>query len=253
MAHEFNNLLTVISWRSQLIRDRMGSDPRLLRDAQDIEQAVQRADALMEQLLAFGQQQILYFHRLDLNRLLADLSPRVQELLGPGIAFECILDAALPPIQADSRQIQQLILDLARNARDAMPDGGRLLVETACVELDDAFLEAHPGLRRGRYARLDVRDTGPGLDDAARVRVFEPFFTTRVRGEGTGIGLAAAYGIVRQHGGHISAETVSAGGTRFRIHLPVPHAEAPAPPGGTSTSFLSADVMADERREEDHA
>lgn len=222
VAHEFNNLLTVIFWRSQLMRDRVHSDPGLHRDVEDIERAVDRAAALTEQLLAFGQQQILYFHRLDLNGLLVDLSPRLQELLGSGIALERMLDPTLPRIQADARTIEQLVFDLARNARDVMPEGGRFLLETASVELDEAFLEAHPGLRRGRYARLDVRDTGPGLDDTARRRVFEPFYSTHVHRGSTGIGLAAAYGIVKQHGGHISAETASDGGTMFRIYLPVP-------------------------------
>jgi PAS domain S-box-containing protein len=230
VAHEFNNLLTVIFWRSQLMRDRVRTDPGLHRDAEDIERAVERAAALTEELLAFGQQQILYFHRLDLNGLLVDLSPRLQELLGSGIALEPMLDPTLPPIQADARQIEQLIFDLARHARDAMPEGGRFLLKTASVELDEAFLEAHPGPRRGRYVRLDVRDTGPGLDNTARMRVFEPFFTTHVHRGSTGIGLAAAYGIVKQHGGHISAETVSDGGTMFRIYLPVPQdAEVLAP------------------------
>src|SRR5262245_5583772 len=230
VAHEFSNLLTVIFWRSQLMRDRAGSDSALHRDVEDVERAVERASALTEQLLAFGQQQILYFHRLDLNRLLVDLCPRLQEILGSGIVLAPILDPTLPQIQADARQIEQLLFDLARNARDAMPGGGRFLLETASVELDEAFPEALAGARRGRYARLDVRDTGLGLDDAARMRVFEPFFTTHVHRGGTGIGLAAAYGIVKQHGGHISAETASDGGTMFRIYLPIPQdAETPTP------------------------
>ena len=221
VAHEFNNLLTVIYWRSQLIRDRVGSDPRLHRDAEDIERAAERAAALTEQLLTFGQQQILYVHRLDLNRLLVDLCPRLQELLGSQIALERTLDSNLPPIQADARLIEQLICDLARHARDAMPEGGRFRLQTTSVSLDEAFLEAHPGLQPGRYARLDVRDTGAGMDETVRTRVFEPFFTTHVRGGGTGIGLAAAYGIVKQHGGYIAAETVSDRGAMIRIYLPI--------------------------------
>jgi PAS domain S-box-containing protein len=230
VAHEFNNLLTVVYWRSQLMRERVRDDPGLHRDVEDIDRAVERAAALTEQLLTFGQQQLLYFHRLDLNGLLVDLSPRLQEFLGSEIALEPTLDPTLPPIQADARQIERLIFDLARNARDAMPEGGRLLLETASVELDAAFLATHPGQRQARYARLDVRDTGPGLDDTARMRVFEPFFTTHVHRGSTGIGLAAAYGIVKQHGGHISADTVPDGGTMFRIYLPVSQdAEAQAP------------------------
>jgi PAS domain S-box-containing protein len=230
VAHEFNNLLTVIYGRGQLLRDRVGSDPRLHRDLEDIERAAHRAATLTGQLLAFGQQQFLYRRRLDLNRLLVNLAPRLQELLGWQIELERKLDPAVPPIQADARQLEHLVFDLARHAREAMPDGGRLFLETTIVELDESFLETHPGSRLGRYVRLDVHDNGIAMDDTTRLRVFEPFFTTHVRQGSTGIGLAAAYGIVKQHGGHIAVESPQDGGTTFRVYLPVPEgAEEPAP------------------------
>ena len=230
VAHEFNNLLMVIYGRNQLLQERVGTDPRLHRDLEDIERAAQRAAALTEQLLAFGQQQVLYPHLLDLNRLLVDLCPRLQGLLSSGINLERVLDPTVPRIQADARQIEQLIFDLVQHAGDAMPEGGRLLLETTNVEVDGAFLETHPGPRPGRYVRLGVCDSGVGMDDTTRVRVFEPFYTTHVRRGSTGIGLAAAYGIVRQHGGHISVESPPDGGTMFRVYLPIPEsAEEPAP------------------------
>ena len=230
VAHEFNNLLMVIYGRNQLLRERVGTDPRLYRDLEDIERAVQRAAALTEQLLAFGQQQVLYPRLLDLNRLLVDLCPRLQGLLSQRINLERVLDPTVPRIQADARQIEQLIFDLVRHAGEAMPEGGRLFLETTNVEVDDAFLETHPGSRPGRYVRLRVCDSGVGMDDTTRVRVFEPFYTTHVRRGSTGIGLAAAYGIVKQHGGHISVESPPDGGTMFRVYLPIPEsAEEPAP------------------------
>jgi CheY-like chemotaxis protein len=222
VAHEFNNLLTIIYGRSQLLRGRVGTDPRLLRDVDDIDRAAQRAAALTEQLLAFGQQQALHPHLLDLNQLLVNLRPRLQELLGGRINLECVFDPTIPQIQADARQIQRLFVDLVRHAREAMPDGGRLLLETTHVELDGAFLQTHPSAQAGRYVRVSVLDNGAGMDDTIRRRVFEPFFTAQAGDGDVGIGLAVTYGIVKQHGGYISVEGHPDGGTMFRIYLPVP-------------------------------
>jgi PAS domain S-box-containing protein len=240
VAHEFNNLLTVVYGRSQLLQNRVGSDPRLHRDLEDIERAAQRAAALTGQLLAFGKRQLLYPRRLDLNRLLLDMCPRLQELLGSRVDLEPVLDPTVSHIQADARQIEQLIFDLVRHAREAMPEGGRLLLDTTNVEVDAAFLETHPGSRPGRYVRLGIRDSGMGMDATTRVRVFEPFFTTHVRRGSGGIGLAAAYGIVKQHGGYISVESPPDGGTMFRVYFPIPESAEEPPAPSTSRRVRSA-------------
>jgi PAS domain S-box-containing protein len=220
IAHDFNNLLTVINGFSDLIlADLPRGDPRaelLLH----IRSAGERAAGLTKQLLAFGRKQFLVAAPVDVNGAVRDLAAVLRPMLGEDIDLEMSLQPDAGRVLADPRQIHQIVMNLAVNARDAMPRGGRLLLGTARARLGDASEGAAPELPPGEYVELWVRDTGCGMDEQTRARVFEPFFTTKEVGQGPGLGLATVYGIVKQSGGHISIDSQVGQGTTFRIYLP---------------------------------
>ena len=251
VAHDFNNLLTVIlGYTEQLIEQlKPPADESLRHAAVEIQGAAARASALTGQLLAFSRKQILEPKELDLNASLSTTSELLRRLIGEHIALEVTLDSELGRVLADENEIQQVVMNLVINARDAMPDGGRLTLTTANVELDDASAQ-HVPLLPGRYVVLTVRDTGVGMDPETCERVFEPFFTTKVLGKGTGLGLATVYGIVKQGGGHVSVHSEPGEGSEFKVYLPrlessstgsAEHPSAGLSPSGSETVLLVED------------
>src|SRR3989440_5710257 len=203
IAHDFNNLLGVIIGYSQLLKRRLDSGSPLLEPAEEIEKAGQRAASLTRQLLAFSRQQILTPAVLNLNGLVLDMAKMLPRLLGEDIAVTTSLHADLGMVKADQGQLEQVIMNLAVNARDAMPDGGKLRIETANVELDQAYAWQHAGAKPGHYVMLALTDSGTGIDPETLAHIFEPFFTTKEVGKGTGLGLRTVYGMVKQNGGRI--------------------------------------------------
>jgi two-component system cell cycle sensor histidine kinase/response regulator CckA len=220
VAHDFNNLLTVIRAHAELLRDSLPSGTQDAEDLDEIQKAASRAAALTHQLLAFSRQQVVAPRTLDLNATVANVEKMLRRLIGEDIAFTTTLQHGAGGILADAGQVEQVIVNLVVNARDAMPDGGELTIETESRVLGDAEVAAHPAVRPGPFVRLRVRDTGCGMDERTRARIFEPFFTTKEVGRGTGLGLAMVYGIVEQAGGFITVESAPAAGATFTIHLP---------------------------------
>ena len=220
VAHNFNNLLTVITAHVQFVLDSLEQDDARRADIDEIGRAAAHASALTRELLAFGRQQLLQPRVLDLAALVARLEPTLGRLLGP--AVQVIVVPAPEPglVVADPDKLEQVVLNLAINARDAMPLGGVLTVETAEVDVDAAAAADQPGAAPGRYVALSVSDTGVGIDVATRRHLFEPFFTTKPRDRGTGLGLATIYGTVQQSGGFVTVSSVVGQGTTFRVHLP---------------------------------
>jgi two-component system, cell cycle sensor histidine kinase and response regulator CckA len=251
IAHDFNNLLTAVMGYSQLALSRLPADSTARPAVEEIAQAGQRAANLTAQLLAFSRKQILQPRVLDLNAVVSDMSRLLRRLIGEDIELVTALAPGLWHVLADPGQVEQVILNLAVNARDAMPQGGRLTVETANVELDEAYVLRHVATRSGPYALLAVTDTGAGMDAATQARVFEPFFTTKGQGKGTGLGLATVYGIIKQSGGYIWVYSEPGRGTTFKIYLPragpggegaaAQGADAPAAPRGSETVLLVED------------
>jgi signal transduction histidine kinase len=220
VAHDFNNFLTVIQGRAQLILRSLEPSDKSRSDIELIDITAGHASEIVRQLLAFGRNQVLEPRILDLDVLVADMERILAPLIGEDIMLVIVQGAALGRIKADPTQLKQVFMNLAANARDAMPQGGRLTIETANVEVDSAFAREHPGASVGPHVRLTVRDTGAGMDAGTMTRVFDPFFTTKDVGKGTGLGLATVYGIIKQHGGYISLESAVGRGTTFAIYLP---------------------------------
>src|SRR5277367_367188 len=220
IAHDFNNLLGVIIGYSRVLKRELGADNPQAEHALEIEKAGQRAASLTKQLLAFSRQQVLSPAVLNLNALAADMEKMLPQLLGEDIEVSLLLDPELGNVKADQSQIEQVIMNLAVNARDAMPMGGKLKIETSNVELDQTYVRSHPGSKLGSFVLLAVTDTGTGMDPATLTHIFEPFFTTKELGKGTGLGLATVYGIVKQSNGYIGLESIVGKGTSFQIYLP---------------------------------
>lgn len=220
IAHDFNNLLGVIIGYGQVLKRRLGAASDLLECAEEIEKAGQRAASLTRQLLAFSRQQILTPSTLKLNDLVLDMAKMLPRLLGEDITINTSFSSDLGLVKADQSQIEQVIMNLAVNARDAMPEGGTLRIETANVELDQAYGWQHPGAKPGHYVMLAVIDSGTGIDPDTLTHIFEPFFTTKEVGKGTGLGLATVYGVVKQSGGYIWVESEPGLGASFQIFLP---------------------------------
>lgn len=220
IAHDFNNVLGVIISYADLAREGLEPGDQRREDILEIERAGRRAAALTSQLLAFARRQVVQPRALDLNVLTHGIDKLLRRVLGEDVALETVLEDRLWPVKADPGQIEQVLLNLAVNARDAMPTGGRLSIETANVLVDEALATTHVGLEVGPHVRISVSDTGTGMTPAAIEHLFEPFFTTKAPGKGTGLGLAMCYGIVRQSGGAIGVERSSEPGTTFTIWLP---------------------------------
>lgn len=220
IAHDFNNLLGVIIGYSESIEYRLTPNDPLRKSAEEIRKAGERAASLTNQLLAFSRQQVLQAQILDLNSLVSDMSQMLKRLIGTHIDLSTNLAADLGRVKAEQSQIEQVIVNLAVNARDAMPDGGKLLVETSNFEVSEKLAGCDPFLEPGRYVLLTVTDTGAGMDAETRRHIFEPFFTTKGPGKGTGLGLATVYGVVKQTGGGVIVESEAGQGSTFKIFLP---------------------------------
>jgi two-component system cell cycle sensor histidine kinase/response regulator CckA len=241
VAHDFNNLLTAILGYAELARIDLPEGHPARASLRQVQAAAERATALTRQLLAFARRQVIAPARLDLNQLVLDLHPMLERLLGEDIELATRTEAGLWPVRADASQIEQVVLNLAVNARDAMPEGGRLVVQTSNAVLERT-IDRGEEIAPGRYVLLEVSDTGCGMDEPTLARAFEPFFTTKPQGRGTGLGLSTCYGIVRQSGGHVFGSSEPGRGTTFKVFLPIAAGEIEEP--------LAAEQHAEERGEE---
>jgi len=221
VAHDFNNILTVIQGHAGLIRNELDPGRPATDSADKITKAANRASALIRQLLMFSRKQVMRFCYLDLNETLHNSLAMVGRLVGEHIRIEVNPGAFLPSIHADPTMLEQVIMNLAVNARDAMPNGGQVTIATDVVTVQREATPMDPEVRNGRFARLTFRDTGCGMDTSILNRIFEPFFTTKGVGKGVGLGLSVSYGIVKAHGGELEAENRSGPGAVFRVILPL--------------------------------
>ena len=229
VAHDFNNVLTAIFGYSDLLLEEFTLDDPRRADVQEIRRSAERAATLTRQLLAFSRKQVMQPRLLNLNDVIGNVQDLLRRLVGEDIQVQLDLQKELTAVMADSGQIEQVLMNLAANARDAMPEGGRLEISTSNVHVESDLCD-RPGLKPGHYALLSVHDTGTGMPDHVRAHIFEPFFTTKEQGKGTGLGLATVYGIVKQTGGGVYAESGEGQGTTFAIYLPVPPAEITSSP-----------------------
>ena len=220
IAHDFNNVVGAILGWAELGAEQNRDNVQVAGRFARIREQAERAAALTRELLAFARRQVLQPRAVDLNTVTGGLISFLDKVIGKDVEFKS-LNSKLDPVKADPAQIEQVLMNLCLNARDAMPQGGRLVIETEMVELDDSYCRFYPYVGPGRYAVVSVSDTGVGMDAETRERIFEPFFTTKERGKGTGMGLATAYGIVKQHGGFIHVYSEQGHGSLFRVYLPV--------------------------------
>ncbi len=220
IAHDFNNLLTAINGYSELLLRQLEVGNPIRANLEEINRAGERAAALTRQLLAFSRKQLLEPQVLDLNTLVSNIDKLLRRLIGEDIELVVVFGPDLGRVQADPTQLEQVIVNLVVNARDAMPQGGKIAIETDNAELDEAYTRQHVGVTPGRYVKLAVSDTGCGMDRQTQSHVFEPFFTTKEAGKGTGLGLSTVYGIVKQSGGNIWVYSEVGRGTTFKVYLP---------------------------------
>jgi PAS domain S-box-containing protein len=221
VAHDFNNLLTAIMGYSQMLQSGLNKGDPMRWQIEEIEKAGRRAAALTSQLLAFSRKQILQLKVLNINDVITDIGKMLQRLIGEDIELRTNLDTSLGQIKADPGQIEQIIVNLAVNSRDAMPRGGKLTIETHNVHLDESYASQHVDVQPGSYVMLAMSDTGAGMDKEVQANIFEPFFTTKEKGKGTGLGLSTVYGIVKQSSGHIWVYSEPGRGTTFKLYLPM--------------------------------
>jgi len=253
VAHDFNNLMTAILGNAELVLDSLKEGDRnsiIIHEVTEIKLAAQRAAALTRQLLMFSRKEVARPEVFDLNSTIGGMNKMLRRLIPENIELKFSLMEGIHPVNADVRQIEQVILNLAVNARDAMPEGGVMEIGTQGSVLDEGYAASHPDARAGPHTVLSVSDTGTGMDEATMARIFEPFFTTKERGRGTGLGLSSVFGIVKQAGGHITVESGPGKGSTFRVHLPAaeePTQQMSAPakesdiPLGTETILLCED------------
>jgi PAS domain S-box-containing protein len=249
IAHDFNNMLTVILGYGEMLKPRIANDPKATSDLDEILRGAERASVLTRQLLTFARRQVVDPVHLDLNEVMTGLVKLFRKVTREDIEIKTFPAEGLPTIRADRGQVEQVLMNLSINARDAMPGGGQLVVETQEAWLDEEYVKQYPYMKAGRYAVLSVSDTGIGMDEGTRERIFEPFFTTKGPDKGTGLGLSVVYGIVKQHGGFIHVYSEPGKGTTFRIYFPV--VDVPADPkvvaargiihGGSETILLAED------------
>jgi CheY-like chemotaxis protein len=253
IAHDFNNELTVILGYTELAREILGESHPLHENLVEIHSASTRSTALIRQLLAFSRRQVLVPVVLNLNDLLAEIEKMLARLIGEDIDLLVHKAPELRQVKVDRGQMTQVLMNLVVNARDAMPEGGRLTIETANVDLDESYVLDHPHARPGEHVMISVSDSGCGMDAATRARIFEPFFTTKAPDQGTGLGLATVYGIISQSGGSIEVYSEPGHGTSFKIYIPRERAGAETVDGrsdtdnesrGTETVLLVEDASA---------
>lgn len=250
VAHDFNNLLTVINGYSEMLLNQPRLDEPTRNLLREIHKAGGRAAGLTQQLLAFSRKQILQPKVLDLNAVVTETEKMLRRMIGEDIELAVIPSEDLGRVMADRSQIEQVLINMAVNARDAMPQGGKLTMETGNVFLDKDYTETHPEVKPGPYVMLALTDTGCGMDKATQARIFEPFFTTKEQGKGTGLGLATVYGIVKQTEGHVEVYSEVGIGTTFKVYLPAVESCLPSGkshpglrvmPPGTETILLTED------------
>ncbi len=252
VAHDFNNLLTAILGNTQLAVSKLAPDDPLQLRLIEVEKAGNRAAVLTRQLLAFSRRQHLERRTINLNETIGEIMKLLQRIIGEDVEVRVKAAPALSAVFADPVQIEQVVMNLAVNARDAMPGGGQLTIETSNVELDESYRRKYPYVQPGKYVEIRVSDTGSGMDEATQAHIFEPFFTTKEVGRGTGLGLSMVYGIVKQHDGHINVYSEVGHGTAFKVFLPVDEkavereAQAVQLPlvGGTETILVAEDEEA---------
>ncbi|NIA16544.1 MAG: response regulator, partial [Nitrospiraceae bacterium] len=249
VAHDFNNLLQAILGYGDMALDAAGPDSPVRVSLDEMLKAGHRAKTLVRQLLAFSRRQVLEMDDVNLNDVVADLMKMIRRVIGEHITLDILAAHNLGIVRADPGQIEQILMNLCVNARDAMPTGGTITIETENVRIDEAFCETHTWAKPGRYVLVSVTDTGCGMDDGTRDKVFEPFFTTKDVGEGTGLGLSTVYGLVKQHQGMVHVYSEVGKGTTFKIYLPLSERSAATVgdkiegpvPGGTETILLAED------------
>jgi CheY-like chemotaxis protein len=250
LAHDFNNLLTAILGHCDILLRRLPEEEPARKGIEEIRIAGERAAGLTRQLLAYSRRQVLKPQVIDLNSSVTTMIPMLRRLIGENIELNPALQSDLGHVEADPSQIEQIIMNLVVNARDSMPRGGRVVVETSNADLDETFAKKHAPTRPGSYVMLAVSDTGIGMDEATQERIFEPFFTTKQLGQGTGLGLATVYGIVKQSDGYIWVYSEPGKGSTFKIYLPRVDADvfhekegeaAPPLPSGSETVLLVED------------
>jgi len=252
VAHDFNNLLTAILGYTQMTMSEISPDGKLYAHLAEVEKAGKRATSLTRQLLAFSRRQRLERKTINLNDVINDVTKMLKRIIGEDVNVSIRESVSLPPVLADPAQIEQVIMNLAVNARDAMPSGGQLVIETNSVTIDESYQREHPYATPGSYVQLVISDTGTGMDQATKQRIFEPFFTTKEVGRGTGLGLSMVYGIIKQHEGMIEVDSELGQGTSFKIYLRVARQTASKetretlPPlhGGSETILVAEDEEA---------
>ena len=253
VAHDFNNLLGVIMGYADLMLKRLPAEEPLRRNVQEIQKAAERASGLTKQLLAFSRRQVLQPRSLDLHHTIGEVETMLQRVIGEDIHLVTVLREGVGRVRADPGQIQQVLMNLAVNARDAMPDGGTLTVETANVDLSADYARKHLGVTPGPYVLLAVSDTGVGMSAEVQAHIFEPFYTTKGPEKGTGLGLATVYGIIKQSGGNIWVYSEPGKGATFKVYLPRADADVPGtvlvdPPEGRHRGHETVLLVEDDEK-----